>query len=375
MSGHQNPGWPGCCRPPNPNEQRLISPADWPAVSIIHSVPIPPDIKIVLDSLTQGKLPGSPMGAPQRNPIMPLMDRRNSSTTSLNRISPSSKNPPMTIPSKGRSGGSPQLPSSNLMKPDKTSGMAPSSFTNVSPLDQRPITSRRQSIDQGEKARSPSSRNSPSRKPSDLEGSLPRRSSSSRRPTITAATAPSSLNKGSISSPTDVPGSPPPLRHRASTSSPTLNSKPSPPNSRTGQSATIASRSQTRRPSLEVAMAAVNISSASSSSGSSDGGSSRGSMSDSTVTSDGGFTDYLSDESEAELQRQAEVKAAIFAQNQAEEQEFKAARQQLAHVDLRPPKSWNPTSSGSVRIGGGSINAAIAAYAQTMAQAGTASRV
>lgn len=98
-------------------------------------------------------------------------------------------------------------------------------------------------------------------------------------------------------------------------------------------------------------------------------------MSDSTVTSDGGFTDYLSDESEAELQRQAEVKAAIFAQNQAEEQEFKAARQQLAHVDLRPPKSWNPTSGGSVRIGGGSINAAIAAYAQTMAQAGTASRV
>lgn len=112
----------------------------------------------------------------------------------------------------------------------------------------------------------------------------------------------------------------------------------------------------------------------SSSSGSSDSGSSRGSMSDSTVTSDGGFTDYLSDESEAELQRQAEVKAAVFAQNQAEEQEFKAARQQLAHVGLRPPKSWNPTTGGSVRIGGGSINAAIAAYAQTMAQAGTVTR-
>jgi len=103
-------------------------------------------------------------------------------------------------------------------------------------------------------------------------------------------------------------------------------------------------------------MAAMNISSASSSSGSESGESSLGSMTDSTVTSDGGFTDYLSDESEAELQRQAEVKAAIVAQNQAEEQEFKAARQQLTYVDLRPPKSWNPLTSNS-RPQGGSMNA------------------
>lgn len=67
-------------------------------------------------------------------------------------------------------------------------------------------------------------------------------------------------------------------------------------------------------------------------------------MTDGTVTSDGGFTDYLSDESEEELQRQAEARAALVAQNQAEEMEFKAARQQLAHVDLRPPKTWNPTN-------------------------------
>ena len=94
-------------------------------------------------------------------------------------------------------------------------------------------------------------------------------------------------------------------------------------------------------------------------------------MTDSTVTSDGGFTDYLSDESEAELQRQAEVKAAIVAQNQAEEQEFKAARQQLADVDLRPPKSWNhPTSN--TRLPGRPMNAY---YAQgAMAQAGAPTR-
>lgn len=83
-----------------------------------------------------------------------------------------------------------------------------------------------------------------------------------------------------------------------------------------------------------------NVSNTSGSSGSD----SLGSLTDGTVTSDGGFTDYLSDESEAELQRQAEARAALVAQNQAEELEFKAARQQLAHVDLRPPKSWNPTN-------------------------------
>jgi len=92
---------------------------------------------------------------------------------------------------------------------------------------------------------------------------------------------------------------------------------------------------------------------ASSSSGSSD---SMGSFSDNTITSEG-FTDYLSDESEAELQRQAEAKAALLALTLAEEREFKAAREQLAHVDLRPPRLWNPTNitnttpSRSVRVG------------------------
>lgn len=89
-------------------------------------------------------------------------------------------------------------------------------------------------------------------------------------------------------------------------------------------------------------MAALDVSSSSESS--SDSGSSRSSLSDATVISDGAFTDYLSDESEAELQRQAEAKAALVAQNQAEELEFKAARQQLAGVGLRPPKAWDDTN-------------------------------
>ncbi|OBZ76912.1 hypothetical protein A0H81_03992 [Grifola frondosa] len=105
---------------------------------------------------------------------------------------------------------------------------------------------------------------------------------------------------------------------------------------------------------------------------------SSGSSSETTVISDGGFTDYLSDESEAELQRQAEVKAAILAQNQLEEQEFKAARQQLAHVDLRPPKSWtgnvgSSTPRSQVQPGQTTGYSQAASFTRTPSLAGTAS--
>ncbi|TFY59792.1 hypothetical protein EVJ58_g5559 [Rhodofomes roseus] len=93
---------------------------------------------------------------------------------------------------------------------------------------------------------------------------------------------------------------------------------------------------------LEKSLKEMSISGASSNSSGS-------TSSETTIISDGGFTDYLSDESEAELQRQAEVRAALFAQNQAEELEFRVARQQLATVDLRPPKSWNGTNNATPR--------------------------
>jgi len=96
-----------------------------------------------------------------------------------------------------------------------------------------------------------------------------------------------------------------------------------------------------RSKTLEAGLAELSIASPSSA------GSSSGSSASSDITVDGGFTDYLSDESEAELQRQAEVRAALIAQSKTEEQEFRAARQQLATVDLRPPKSWNPNMARS----------------------------
>ena len=97
----------------------------------------------------------------------------------------------------------------------------------------------------------------------------------------------------------------------------------------------------TRSKTLEAGLAELSIASPSSASSSS------GSSASSDITVDGGFTDYLSDESEAELQRQAEIRAALIAQSKMEEQEFRAARQQLATVDLRPPKSWNPNMARS----------------------------
>jgi len=157
--------------------------------------------------------------------------------------------------------------------------------------------------------------------------------SSTRRPTVTPATTSVSVSKIVANSRSQSNRDATPLKFR--------NLIPGPVDSSTTRDTTD------QAPSFIISRTSRNEDdcSASSSSGSSGG---RSSLSDNTVTSDGGFTDYLSDESEAELQRQAEEKAALFAQMQAEELEFKMARQQLAHIGLRPPKSWNPTNTSSV---------------------------
>ncbi|KAJ7699960.1 hypothetical protein B0H17DRAFT_1047930 [Mycena rosella] len=183
-----------------------------------------------------------------------------------------------------------------------------------------------------------SSNSSLSRKQSDMDASVtPRRNSGARPPASTASP--------SVSKFVDVLSSATPGRRRSLSSTPSsiltkvassVATKTSPPVS-TKASPPIrpvdAPRPQKK--------ADVETSSASGSSGSD----SIGSLTESTVTSDGGFTDYLSDESEAELQRQAEAKAALVAQNEAEELEFRAARQALANIGLRPPKSWVATES------------------------------
>ncbi|KAF7313721.1 WD-REPEATS-REGION domain-containing protein [Mycena chlorophos] len=251
-SSKTNTGWPGCCRPPTTSEQKLIQPADWRAVSIIHHVATPPEIKSALESATQP------------------------------RSKPSSKSAAVPIPGKPRSGGSgsPQMTASSI------GARTSSSLPSEKHIDKSPS----------------SSNSSPSRKHLDLDPSnTPRRNSGARPPA--AASSSSSSSKRPSSSST---------------------SKASPP-------------TKSVDPPRPLKKADLETSSTSSS-----GSDSLSSFSESTVTSDGGFTDYLSSESEEELQRQAEAKAVLVVQNQAEENEFRMARQMLATITTRPPRSWLP---------------------------------
>ncbi|KIJ20147.1 hypothetical protein PAXINDRAFT_166282 [Paxillus involutus ATCC 200175] len=332
---HNNQGWPGCCRPPTASEQRLIQAAEWPTVSIVHSVPIPPEIKSILDNLVSRGNPLPGMTTASRSPgsqaTMPSLDRRNSGNSPTNKSSPTSaKSQPVSIPVRGRSGGSPVQQSSALTGTTPRASAPLSSYGTTIPADQSPL-SRRQTYAEGtrEKSRTPSARRA-----TDLEGSLSRRNGGGR-PSLSNIAPLYGSSKGSSDSPHSLPY--PPVPHSSPMDSYTT----------TSQEAPFGRTLSSKRSTLESAMAALEVNSSSGSS--SDSGSSRGSMSDATVISDGAFTDYLSDESEAELQRQAEAKAALVAQNQAEELEFKAARQQLAGVGLRPPKAWDDTNESMLR--------------------------
>jgi hypothetical protein len=322
----------------------MIQAADWPTVSIVHQVPIPPAIKTLLDSLNV-KAPSAPTitrGSSGQTTVSSSERRSSANASPSNKTTLTlGKSPSIAVPTtRRRSSVSPQPPASSPRGNSSRdfAGNA-SSLPNSSAIEQVKGTRRQNHTDHSEKSHeSPhSSHSSPAKKHIDLESSLSRRNSGAR-PTVTAVTQ---ILAGTILT-ADSHSPESTLRRRGSVSS--ANPSPAkftPPGSRTIDRgiSTLTLRTQVKRPECE-------ISSASSSSGSSDG---MGSATDTdcTVISDG-FTDYLSDESEAELQRQAEARAALVAQNQAEEQEFRAARQQLAHVDLRPPKSWNasryPTS-------------------------------
>lgn len=344
-AGMNNPGWPGCCRPPASKENRLIPAADWRSVSIVHKIAMPQDIKAILDvSLRGSPVPSLSSATGRREssgkPAIPSFERKNSNPSPTTRSSSLSGK---ITSGKGRQSGSPQQTHSPLVDSlsRHSGGNAISSSVPTSSSMEQHLSTKRQLMTDPDKRNDGihSTHSSPSRRHVDLESAnivTPRRVSSVRKPTASPTTSASvSISNVIIDNRlSDVQSS---VRRRASLSNPHSPTPPSGP--------PPASRASLRPLSFVVPRAVSKEdeppSSASSSSGSSDG---LGSMTDSTVTSDGGFTDYLSDESEAELQRQAEARAAVVAQNQAEELEFKAARQQLAHVDLRPPKSWNPTN-------------------------------
>lgn len=296
----------------------MIQAADWHCVSKIHHIPIPPEVKAALDNLSL-KPSTSPTSSRQivKASTMPPLDRKTSNGSPPSKlIIPGKATPAVPIPGKGLATMSRSM-SSNSVSPSPTS---------VEQLNSR----RSGQIEATSERQSNSTQSSPNRKHIDLDSPTTARRHSGSRTSLPAVNSlPLSGSKPALDLRSQSSQSP--ERRRAPNSSSI--SKSSPP-----------SRGADRPPAFSTARNSKKdddgLSSASSSSGSS-------SMTDSTITSDGAFTDYLSDESEEELQRQAEAKAALVAQNQAEEMEFKAARQQLAHVDLRPPKTWNPTSLDS----------------------------
>lgn len=362
QAGSANSGWPGCCRKPEPGESRLIPPADWPAVSIVHHIPVPPEVKALLESInTVTSKSSSPLGnssllSPGKSTLPsippPSLDRRSSSGAVPSRTVSTPYVPrtqPLAIPVKSRSTGSPKENVVSLTGATTRTPFRDSPPTSNSALvDFGPTHHRKTSVDIVEKRGDSPNTPSPLRRSIELE-----RAESSR-----SAPRRSSVSKATSASLKAFVDTSPVLRRRASiTESPSLTSTQLASIGRNleRRETISAGRPNTKKSSLEIDFNVLSISAGGSSkspisahSDSSDSSSQSGS-SDGTITSDGAFTDYLSDESDAELQKQAEAKAAVLAQTHAEEQEFRAARQQLASVDLRPPKSWG-TGNGSSQM-------------------------
>ncbi|KAF8450392.1 hypothetical protein L210DRAFT_907905, partial [Boletus edulis BED1] len=149
LTVYTNPGWPGCCRPPTQSEYRLIQPADWPTVSIVHSIPIPPEIKSVLDAVFSRASPipiiSSARVQSQHPSSTSILDRRNSTSSPSIKPCSTPKSQPVAIPSRGRSGGSP-VPQSPAL-----GGTTPRSSA---PASDQHILSRRQTFSEGTKDRS-----------------------------------------------------------------------------------------------------------------------------------------------------------------------------------------------------------------------------
>lgn len=362
---NNNNGWPGCCRPPQQCEFKMISAVDWKAVNIVFNVPIPLDVRHVLDAIAAAS-PASrratpplakSMPSPTNGTVMPPFPTTRTNSSSRE------KTPAIAITSKGIK-ESPKQNVAALGSVKSAVGSVSSSSAKSSPIFESQHGHRQRQPEPGASAvkdkrseSTKSSHSSPSNTSRSLEGEIlapsSRKVATIRRNSATSSSADVASRTGGNAQ--DASG-----RHRLPmTSSPMARSAAL---AITACASGQQTQSSPKQSSSVIAALTRNShpeeDDRESNSGSSDGRSiGSGSLSDGTVTSDGGFTDYLSDESEAELQRQAEARAALLAQNQMEEMEFRAVRQRLAHVDLRPPKSWNPTnitSAGSMRLAGGS---------------------
>ena len=326
----------------------MIKPAEWPAVSIIHRVPMPPEVRTLLDQ-TLKSVQAASAGA-NRGPSASLTTEKkpNHATGKMPTPTGSPRSSTISIPTlKSRPGGSPQMKPSSLVGTSRLLNVGMSSVDQPGSAPTSPPTSRRSaSIDKPVK-RIEGFRTTPpanTRKLSDLE-------STSQAQTLNQSQThvPNSRNP-QVAVTLTVPSCPgnagdeitrPSLKRRASSTSPNVGSKESSSirvtSTPKAKGSSTSSRSVASLARNVKAMSLISDDPSDSSSCSSGSSINDGS----TVTSEG-FTDYLSDESDVELQRQAEVRAAQLEQNRVEEEEFKAARQQLTSIDLRPPQTWDP---------------------------------
>jgi len=348
-TGLHNPGWPGCCRPPQQNEVSFVQPADWLAVSVVHRVTIPPDIKALLDKVmgpaANGQLPTINTSASRTlssngTTTSPTSERKKRVFPTSN---PVSRSPSMSIPQKVQKGGSPQMRPSSLTTSASRAptGGSPGAVNTISSSIEAstPTQLRRPGPADTPVKRVEGFRTTPpanARKLAEADGMSTIHHTPTTRPSLANVIQ---LSSPSISTLADVAQRP--LKRRASLSSNTSNPQAIRASKSSSKSSSSAAPSKLDSTSLESSLKSLSVSSESrsgnmSQTGGSDGSSSRGA---STITSEG-FTDYLSDESEAELQRQAEQRAVVAEQHRMEEEEFKAARQQLAPIGLQPPQAW-----------------------------------
>jgi hypothetical protein len=382
-----NPGWPGCCRPPTASEASRIPPADWAAVTAVHKVQPPPEVKALLDALLA---PPASIARVQSSPKVgstPLSPNQHSKSSSggggISTGGPKAS-PAATVSkaSRGVNGsGSPKLGTA------PATGAAPTSPVLAPPSEMRRSFSGRRDRDVSP-AKVPAG--GITRRSLDHESStVGRRGSGAlslspkRKPapptaasiglaisnmSLNDATRPSIKRRGSNAThgsggsadsggnsrrnAADIDsGSPPRLIDVKNTPTPTRAPRKSPSTGNMKPSATSNKTPSTSPVISTRAPAAVpKVVSSALSDGSSTGSSTR---SESTITSEG-FTDYLSDESEAELQRAAEEKAAQLPHTYEEDEDFAKARKQLTGVGLRPPSHWTGRAATVGSRAGGS---------------------
>ncbi|KAG8983639.1 hypothetical protein FRB90_005856 [Tulasnella sp. 427] len=316
-----NKGWPGCCRPPRLGEMELIDDADWPVVSRRYGLPDRSALRDRPQRPVSLSKAASRSGASARRGSIDVSpkEERGASSSPHRRGSPRIADPPTTEGSPRRSA-------------DALATAVPASAVNgpyraiLNPVGRPSPSSSQQSIstsyigieerEPGMYHTRPIPRNGQAMPAPPANGTangaieqIMARSSSIRR----AVPAPSSVSSSSSSS-----------GYAESASS----------NGSSSSSGASSVASYDPRILRDIQKEFENMSLSSTSSN-------RESII--TVTSDGAFTDYLSDESEAEMQRQAEARAAQLRRLRAEEAEFNAARRGLANIDLQTPIAWAPT--------------------------------